>query len=333
MVVDLRSDTVTVPTLAMRQAMFDAPVGDDVYGEDPTVNALQDQVATMLGYEAALFTTSGVQANQIAIAAHTQRGQEVICTEGAHIYEYELGMMAAFAGVVPRFVAAPKGVPDPEDIRRAVRHSVHQSPTGLIALENTHNRAGGTVLPMDVIVATSQIAKAEGLPFHLDGARVWNALEAQHLEPRDLAQHFESMAVCLSKGLGAPVGSLIAGSKAFIKECHRYRKMLGGGMRQAGGLAAAGLYALEHHRGLLGKTHEQARALAERLSAHGFAIDLERVQTNMVYISLPDAPQKLEAWAQRGVKAGMMAENLVRLVVHFQISDDMLEYALGVMTT
>jgi threonine aldolase len=331
MLVDLRSDTVTVPTPAMRQAMLEAPVGDDVYGEDPTVNALQDQVAQMLGYEAALFTTSGVQANQIAIAAHTQRGQEVICTEGAHIYEYELGMMAAFAGVVPRFVAAPKGVPDPDDIRRAVRHSVHQSPTGLIALENTHNRAGGTVLPLEVIAATSQIAKAEGLPFHLDGARVWNALEAQQLEPIALAQHFDSMAVCLSKGLGAPVGSLIAGSKAFIKECHRYRKMLGGGMRQAGVLAAAGLYALDHHRALLGKTHQQARILAERLAAHGYNIDLERVQTNMVYITLPDAPHKLEAWAAKGIKAGMMADNLVRLVTHFQVTDEMLEHALEVM--
>jgi threonine aldolase len=331
MLVDLRSDTVTVPTHAMRQAMFESQVGDDVYGEDPTVNALQEQIAQMLGFEAALFTTSGVQANQIAIAAHTQRGQEVICTEGAHIYEYELGMMAAFAGVVPRFVSAPKGVPDPQDIRRAVRHSVHQSPTGLIALENTHNRAGGTVLPLEVIEQTSQIARQEGLPFHLDGARVWNALEAQQLEPKALAQHFDSMAVCLSKGLGAPVGSLIAGSKAFIKECHRYRKMLGGGMRQAGVLAAAGLYALEHHRGLLGKTHQQARWLAEQLATKGFEIDLERVQTNMVYITLPDAPQKLQTWAAKGVKAGMMAENLVRLVTHFQIDDDMLEYAISVI--
>ncbi|MFN3266604.1 MAG: threonine aldolase family protein [Deinococcales bacterium] len=331
MIVDLRSDTVTVPTPAMRQAMLEATVGDDVYGEDPTVNALQDLMAKMLGFEAALFTTSGVQANQIAIAAHTQRGQEVICTEGAHIYEYELGMMAAFAGIVPRFVAAPKGIPDPQDIRRAIRRSVHQSPTGLIALENTHNRAGGTVLPLEIIKASREIATNEGLPLHLDGARVWNALEAQQLEPQQLAEHFDSMAVCLSKGLGAPVGSIIAGSKAFIKECHRYRKMLGGGMRQAGILAAAGIYALEHHRQFLGKTHQQARYLAEALGAKGFAIDLERVQTNMVYIQLPDADKKLAAWAQKGVKAGMMAENLVRLVTHFQITDAMLEYALEVI--
>jgi threonine aldolase len=332
MIVDLRSDTVTVPTLEMRQVMFDAPVGDDVYGEDPTVNALQDFVAQMLGFEAALFTSSGVQANQIAIAAHTQRGQEVICSEGAHIYEYELGMMAAFAGVVPRFVSAPKGVPDPKDIRRAIRRSVHQSPTGLIALENTHNRAGGTVLPLEMIRETRRISLEENIPLHLDGARIWNALAALQIEPREVTQHFDSAAVCLSKGLGAPIGSLIAGSKAFIKECHRYRKMLGGGMRQAGSLAAAGMYALENHRGLLEKTHAQAKYLGQNLAEHGFAIDLDRVQTNMVYITLENAPQKLEAWAAQGVKAGMMSEDLVRLVTHFQITDEMIEHALQVMT-
>ncbi len=333
MIVDLRSDTVTIPTPLMRQAMLQAPVGDDVYGEDSTVNALQEHVAAMLGFEAALFTTSGVQANQIAIAAHTQRGQEVICTEGAHIYEYELGMMAAFAGVVPRFVSAPKGVPDPADIRRAIRRSVHQSPTGLIALENTHNRAGGTVQPLEVIKNTRAISLEEGIPLHLDGARIWNALATQNLEPREVTQHFDSAAVCLSKGLGAPVGSLVAGSKAFIKECHRYRKMLGGGMRQAGILAAAGMYALENNRVLLEKTHAQAKHLAEKLAEQGFEIDLERVQTNMVYINLPDAPAKLEAWANKGVRAGMMAENLVRLVTHFQITDEMIEYALEVIKT
>lgn len=332
MIVDLRSDTVTVPTFPMRQAMFDAPVGDDVYSEDPSVNALQEFVADLLGFEAALFTTSGVQANQLAIAAHTKRGQEVICAEGAHIYEYELGMMAAFAGVVPRFVAAPKGLPDPSNIRKAIGRSIHQSPTGLIALENTHNRAGGTILPPEMIAATRAISLAEGIPLHLDGARLWNALAAQHLEPQAITQHFDSVAVCLSKGLGAPVGSLVVGSRAFIKECHRYRKMLGGGMRQAGSLAAAGMHALTQHRGLLEATHRQARYMAMSLVAKGFEIDLERVQTNMVYINLPDAAQHLEAWAAQGLRAGMMGENLVRLVTHFQISDEMLEYALGIMT-
>ncbi len=333
MIVDLRSDTVTTPTLEMRQVMFDAPVGDDVYGEDPTVNALQDYVADLLGFEAALFTSSGVQANQIAIAAHTQRGQEVICTQGAHIYEYELGMMAAFAGVVPRFVDAPQGVPDPSDVRKAIRRSVHQSPSGLIALENTHNRAGGTVLPLEVIAGIRQISLEEGIPLHLDGARIWNALAAQKLEASEVTKHFDSAAVCLSKGLGAPVGSLVAGSKAFIKECHRYRKMLGGGMRQAGSLAAAGMYALRHHRSHLEQTHHQAMHLATTLEARGFKIDLERVQTNMVYITLENAPEKLEAWAAQGVRAGIMAENLVRLVTHFQITDEMIEHTIKVIAT
>ena len=333
MIVDLRSDTVTTPTLEMRQVMFDAPVGDDVYGEDPTVNALQDFVANLLGFEAALFTSSGVQANQIAIAAHTKRGQEVICSEGAHIYEYELGMMAAFAGVVPRFVSAIKGVPEPTDIRRAIRRSVHQSPTGLIALENTHNRAGGTVLPLEMIKETRRVSLEENIPLHLDGARLWNALAALKIEPKAVTQHFDSAAVCLSKGLGAPIGSLVAGSKEFIKECHRYRKMLGGGMRQAGSLAAAGMYALENHRGLLEKTHAQAKYLGQRLADKGFAIDLERVQTNMVYITLDNAPRYLETWASQGVKAGMMSENLVRLVTHFQITDEMIEHALQVIGT
>jgi threonine aldolase len=330
--IDLRSDTVTVPTPEMKAAMLEAPVGDDVYAEDPTVNALQDHVAQMLGFEAALFTPSGVMANQAAIAAHVKRGQEVILTEGAHVYEYELGMMAAFAGVVPRFVPAPLGTPEPGAVRRAIRRSVHQSPTGLIALENTHNRAGGTVVPLEVIREIRAISLEEGLPMHLDGARLWNACAATHLEPRAIAEHFDSAAVCLSKGLGAPVGSVIAGSSAFIKECHRYRKMMGGGMRQAGILAAAGLHALEHHRQLLPHTHVQAKRLATALIKAGFEVDFDRVQTNMVYVRLADAPQKLEAWAAKGVIAGQMDADVVRFVTHFQITDAMITEAIAVVT-
>ncbi len=330
--IDLRSDTVTVPTPEMLSAMLDAPVGDDVYAEDPTVNALQNHVAVMLGFEAALFTPSGVMANQAAIAAHVQRGQEVILTEGAHVYEYELGMMAAFAGVVPRFVSALRGVPEPEAVRRAIRRSVHQSPTGLIALENTHNRAGGTVVPLEVIRAVRTISLEEGIPMHLDGARLWNACAATKLEPRAIAEHFDSAAVCLSKGLGAPVGSVIAGSKSFIKDCHRYRKMMGGGMRQAGILAAAGLHALEHHRQLLPHTHIQATRFATALIEAAFEVELERVQTNMVYARVENAPQKLEAWAAKGVLAGQMDTDVVRFVTHFQISDAMLEHAIAVVT-
>jgi threonine aldolase len=328
MPIDLRSDTVTVPTPELRRAMLEAEVGDDVYGEDPTVNALQEKVATLLGFEAALFVPSGVMANQVAIAAHVQRGQEVICTEGAHIYEYELGMMAAFSGVVPRFVPAPLGAPDPADVRRAIRRSVHQSPTGLIALENTHNKAGGTILPLEVIRAVREISLEEGLPLHLDGARVWNAIAALGVAPKEITQHFDSAAVCLSKGLGAPVGSVVAGSRAFIKTCHRYRKMMGGGMRQAGILAAAGLHVLEHGLERLPGDHRRARRLADGLIEAGWHVNDAAVQTNMVYITVSDAQATVEAWAARGVRAGTMSDTSVRLVTHFQISDEDIERAL-----
>lgn len=328
MPIDLRSDTVTVPTPELRQAMMDAPVGDDVYGEDPTVNALQERVASLLGFESALFVPSGVMANQVAIAAHTQRGQEVICAAGAHIYEYELGMMAAFSGVVPRFVPAPLGVPEAGDVRRAIGRSVHQSPTGLIALENTHNKAGGCVVPITTIAAVREVSLAEGIPLHLDGARVWNAVTALGVTPLEITQYFDSAAVCLSKGLGAPVGSVVAGSAAFIKQCHRYRKMMGGGMRQAGMLAAAGLHVLEHGLQRLPADHRRARRLADGLVAAGWQVNLAAVQTNMVYITVPDAAATVTAWAARGVRAGMMGATSVRLVTHFQIGDADIEAAL-----
>jgi threonine aldolase len=331
--IDLRSDTVTTPTPELRQAMLEAAVGDDVYGEDPTVNALQDRVAEMLGFEAALFTASGVMANQIAIAAHVQRGQEVICTEGAHIYEYELGMMAAFSGVVPRFVHAPLGAPDPQDVRRAVRRSVHQSPTGLIALENTHNKSGGTIVPLEVIRGVREVSLHERIPMHLDGARAWNAIVALGIEPKVLTQHFDSAAVCLSKGLGAPVGSVVAGSRAFIRECHRYRKMLGGGMRQAGMLAAAGLYVLEHGLPRLRDDHRRALTLAQGLLAAGWHVNLAAVQTNMVYVTVPDASATVASWAARGVMAGAMSDSSVRLVTHFQIGDEDIAAALRAIGT
>jgi threonine aldolase len=333
MAIDLRSDTVTVPTPELRRTMMDAPVGDDVYGEDPTVNALQEKVAAMLGFEAALFTASGVMANQIAIAAHVQRGQEVICTEGAHIYEYELGMMAAFSGVVPRFVPAPLGAPDPADVKKAVRHSVHQSPTGLIALENTHNKSGGTIVPLEIIRGVREVSLSEGIPLHLDGARVWNAVAALGVEPIEISQHFDSAAVCLSKGLGAPVGSVVAGSAGFIKQCHRYRKMMGGGMRQAGILAAAGLHVLEHGMARLPDDHRRARRLADGLLNAGWHVNMAAVQTNMVYLTVPDAAATLETWAARGVRAGAMGDTSVRLVTHFQISDADIEKALEAIGT
>ncbi|GAA3998710.1 low specificity L-threonine aldolase [Deinococcus rubellus] len=330
--IDLRSDTVTLPTPEMRQAMAEAVVGDDVYGEDPTVNTLQQTVAELLGKEAALFMPSGSMTNQAAIAMHTSRGQEVICAEGSHIYEWELGMMAAFSGVVPRFVPAPLGVPDPQQVRRAVRHSIHQSPTGLISLENTHNKMGGTVIPLDVMQAVRAVADEEGLPLHLDGARMANAAAALGVSLKAVAAPFHSVSLCLSKGLGAPVGSVLAGSKADLVRAHRYRKMLGGGMRQAGILAAAGLIALRDGPARLSADHARARQLAEALVEAGYAVNLDAVQTNIIYATIPDAQQKVEQWAEQGVLASALDVDSVRFVLHYQIDDQMLARATQVLT-
>ena len=219
------------------------------------------------------------------------------------------------------------------DVKKAVRHSVHQSPTGLIALENTHNKSGGTIVPLETIRGVREVSLAEGIPLHLDGARVWNAVAALGVEPIEITQHFDSAAVCLSKGLGAPVGSVVAGSAAFIKECHRYRKMMGGGMRQAGILAAAGLHVLEHGIARLPEDHRRARRLADGLLGAGWHVNMAAVQTNMVYLTVPDANATLETWAARGVRAGAMGDTSVRLVTHFQISDADIEDALEAIGT
>ncbi|GHF33615.1 threonine aldolase [Deinococcus metalli] len=331
-IADLRSDTVTRPTPAMREAMAQAVVGDDVYGEDPTVNELQAEVARLTGHEAGLFMPSGSMTNQVGIAVHTRRGEEVVCAEGSHIYEWELGMMAAFSGVVPRFVPAPLGVPAPQDVRAAVRHSVHQSPTGLISLENTHNKAGGTVIPLEVLAQIRAVADDEGLPLHLDGARVFNAAAALGVPLSAITRHFHTVSVCLSKGLGAPVGSVLVGSATLMKEAHRYRKMLGGGMRQAGILAAAGLVALRDGPGWLADDHRRARTLAEALVGAGYDVNLAAVQTNIIYATIPDAAARSAAWAERGVLANALGPDSVRFVLHHQIGDDALDGAIRVLT-
>ncbi len=329
--IDLRSDTVTTPTEHMRRAMAEALVGDDVYAEDPTVNELQQEAARLLGFEAGLFMPSGTMTNQVAIAVYTVRGQEVICAEGSHIYEWELGMMAAFSGVVPRFVAAPRGIPDPEGVRRAIRRSIHQSPTGLISLENTHNKAGGTVLPAEVMAGVREVADQEGLPLHLDGARMMNAAAAQGVKPAEIAKHFHSVSLCLSKGLGAPVGSVLLGSRDFIGRAHRYRKMMGGGMRQAGVLAAAGLIALREGPAWLPEDHRRAHELAGALIEAGYSVDLDTVQTNMIYATIPEAQASVDAWAAQGLLCSALDHDRVRFVLHHQISDELLARAKEVI--
>jgi threonine aldolase len=330
--IDLRSDTVTRPTAAMRRAMAGAEVGDDVYGEDPTVNRLQELVAERAGFEAGLFVPSGTMGNQVALATHTQRGEEVIAPAGAHVYEYELGSLAVIAGVVPRLVPAALGVPEPEAVRAAVTRSRHQAPTGLITLENTHNRAGGTVVPLAVARAVGEVARDVGVPYHLDGARAWNAAVALGVPLAEVCRPFDSASLCLSKGLAAPVGSVLVGSRAFIDAAHRYRKLLGGGMRQAGVLAAAGIVAVETMVDRLADDHARARSLAQALAdAAGVRVDLAAVQTNMVYLEVDAAADFVAAAAEAGVLANALGASTVRLVTHADVDDDAIETAAAAL--
>lgn len=330
--VDLRSDTVTRPNAAMRRAMAEAEVGDDVYGEDPTVTRLEVTVAALTGKEAGLFVPTGTMGNQISLAAHTTRGVEVIAPAGAHVYEYELGSMAVLAGLIPRLVPAPGGVPDPADVRAAVSPGRHRAPTGLVVLENTHNVAGGTVVPLDVADAIGAVAREAGVPYHLDGARAWNAAVALGVPLSAVCAPFDSVSLCLSKGLGAPVGSVLVGSRAHVDVAHRYRKMYGGGMRQAGVLAAAGLVAVHTGVARLADDHRRARTLAEALGgAPGLTIDLGRVQTNMVYVEVADAHAFVAALAHRGVWANAMGPRAVRLVTHVDLSDADVAFATGAL--
>ena len=329
--IDLRSDTVTQPTPAMRKAMADAEVGDDVYGEDPTLNRLQEMLAERAGFEAALFMPTGSMSNQVALATHTGRGEEVIAPEGAHIYEYEIGAFSVISGLVPRLVEAPLGVPEVETIRAAIHRNIHQAPTGLISLENTHNHAGGTVLPTTRAQEISQLAKEEGLPLHLDGARAFNAAAALNVPISEVCAPFDSASLCLSKGLAAPVGTVLLGSAEFIRRAHRYRKLLGGGMRQAGVLAAAGIVALETMTERLVEDHDRARRLAEELAElPGVSIDLSAVQTNMIYLNVENANALEQAWQAEGILCNTLGAGLIRLVTHYEITDENVDKVLEV---
>lgn len=265
--IDLRSDTVTKPTPAMRKAMAQAEVGDDVYGEDPTVNKLQETAAALLGKKAALFVPSGTMANQLAIRAQTQPGQEVIVESKAHVVRYEQGAAGALAGVQLHWIPGERGIITAEQIEAAIRpRDPHTIQTGLICLENTHNSGGGTIYPLSTIERIRAVATAHRIPMHLDGARLFNAVTATTLPAASYAQHFETVSVCLSKGLGAPAGSLLlSNDPALMERARRFRRMYGGSMRQAGILAAAGLYALEHHVARLKEDHDHAKRLARRL--------------------------------------------------------------------
>ena len=324
----MRSDTVTLPTDEMREAMNNAEVGDDVYQEDPTVNRLEELAAKKLGKEAALFVPSGTMGNLIAVLTHCQRGDEVILEIDSHIYYYEVGGMSAVAGVIPRLIVGDKGIPNPQDIKKALRdENLHYPNTTLICLENTHNRAGGTIAPPEVIEEICQLAHQRKILVHLDGARIFNAAVALDIEPALLTKNVDSVMFCLSKGLSAPVGSILAGSKEFIQSARKNRKMLGGGMRQAGILAAAGIIALEQMMERLKEDHKNARILGEGLAnISGIKIDLKTIQTNMVYFDLQesgmDTYQFLPKLAKYNILGSPRPPTKVRLVTHYGISEE-----------
>ena len=320
--IDLRSDTVTRPTPAMRAAMAAAEVGDDVYGEDPTVNRLESLAADMLGKEAALFVPTGTQSNLLGVMAHCERGDEYIVGQQAHTYKYEGGGAAVLASIQPQPLEFDAdGTLDLDRVAAAIKpDDSHFARTRLLCLENTQ---GGKVLPLDYLERAHAFARARGLGLHLDGARLFNAAVAQKVAVREIARWFDTVSVCLSKGLGAPVGSVLCGSGAHVAKARRWRKVLGGGMRQAGVLAAAGIYALEHHVERMELDHVHARRLARGLSAvDGLGVDVQAVQTNMVFVDIP--PQRADALRahlrERGVRIG--AGTHVRLVTHLDIDEE-----------
>jgi threonine aldolase len=324
--IDLRSDTVTQPCQAMREAMVNAPVGDDVIDRDPTVDRLQKMIAEMLGKEAALFMPSGSMTNQIAVRMHCLPGDEFLCEEECHIYNYEQAAFAQLSGVVARTIPGHYGVLRPEQLRDKIRpDNEHMARTKMVALENTHNRGGGTVWPIDQMNAICQWAHQSGLTTHLDGARLFNAEAASGIDVRQWCEHFDSVSVCFSKGLGAPVGSALAGSNEFIQRARRGRKLFGGGMRQSGILAAGAIYGLEHNRSKLVDDHAKAQHLAKTISKiEGFELQPETVDTNIVIFSIDPrfgtAQEFANALHAAGVYALPFGPQQVRLVTHLDVS-------------
>jgi threonine aldolase len=335
--IDLRSDTLTRPSAAMRRAMAEAEVGDDVFLEDPTINRLQERAAQIFGREASLFVPSGTMGNLTSIIAQTQAGQEVICEETGHVYNYEMASMCAVAGVLPRVVAGQNGILSWQSIQPAIRAKVYYRPqTALVALENTHNMAGGTVYPTEVVEEICDNAHAQGIRVHLDGARIFNAATYLKTDVATITRKFDSIQFCVSKGLGAPVGSLIVGSREFIEKCRPIRKMLGGGMRQAGVLAAAALVALNDGPSRLWIDHENASLLARGLAAiPGIRLDPMKVQTNIVIFAIErpmSSSEFLEALKVRGVLALPVDASSVRMVTHLHIDRAHIESAVSAVS-
>jgi threonine aldolase len=329
--IDLRSDTVTKPTPAMRRAIAEAEVGDDVFRDDPTVMELERRVASHLGKEAGLFVASGTMGNQIAVAVHTRPGDEVLLEERSHVFLYEAGAPAVISGVQVRTLPGRDGLVTADTLRASLRpRDVHFCESRLLVFENTHNRAGGRVLPIDGMRATAELAREWGLCVHLDGARLWNASIATGIPEARYAALCDSVSVCFSKGMGAPVGSVLCGSAEFIERGRHVRKRMGGGMRQAGILAAAGLYALDHHRDRLAEDHRRARRLAIILSEmEALEIDPATVETNIIVIGIRiGVPERwCEAMARRGVRIVPFGPGALRAVTHLDVDDEAIRIA------
>ena len=335
--IDLRSDTVTKPSAGMRDAMARAEVGDDVFGEDPTVNRLQEVAARLLGKEAALFVPSGTMANQLAVRLHTHPGDEMIVEAGSHVVRYESGAAAGLSGVQTCWIPGIRGILEPEQIKAAIRPSdYHNPPTTLISLENTHNRGGGSIYPLPTILAIRKIAEVHKIAMHLDGARLFNAVVATGIPAAEYARSFETVSFCLSKGLGAPVGSLICSDASRIGKLRRLRKMFGGGMRQAGIIAAAGLYALEHNIDRLKEDHRYAKQLAASLARlPGVRITPEHVETNIVVFNIHETGRMAEDVLGRLKAEGLLLVSFgpatLRAVTHLDISNRQIEEACAIL--
>ncbi|MGI8334798.1 threonine aldolase family protein [Actinomadura scrupuli] len=335
-IVDLRSDTVTRPTSAMRATMAEAEVGDDCYGEDPNVNALEGEVAALFGHEAAMFTPSGSMANQVALATLVPRGDELLCDADAHLITYETGTAAAYSGISSRIWPASGGYIDVDLVARMIRPGTYQAvPTRALAVEQTHNLAGGAVIPLETLRDLRRVADAAGIAMHCDGARIWHAHIADGVALAEYGALFDTMSVCLSKGLGAPVGSLMISTEERIEQARVIRKRMGGAMRQAGILAAAGRYALAHHVQRLADDHARARRLAGALEEFGIA-DPAQVRTNIVRLDLSKShltvPGLDAAARERGVHVSVLGPHVGRLVTHLDVDDAGIDRAIEVLT-
>lgn len=336
--IDLRSDTVTKPTQEMREAMFRAEVGDDVYREDPTVNKLEELAADILGKEASLFVTSGTQGNQIAVLTHSKPGDEIILESESHIFYYEAGAVSALAGVQTRTIQGNRGQMPVDEIRTAIRgNDIHFPNTSLIALENTHNRAGGAVLPVSYMKDVYAVAQEKAVPVHLDGARLFNAAAALNINVKELTRYVDTVQICLSKGLSAPMGSILAGPKEWIERARKWRKRLGGGMRQAGLMAAPGIVALTKMVNRLEEDHRKAKNMAYALSEiEEIAVETDLVETNIVIIDIKklgiNAGQFLAELKKEGLLASPFGEYLIRFTTHREISDEDIKKATAIIS-